>query len=712
MKKIISVILLAAMLLTACGSEEIPELISPVMTGKAYYTVQKGDIRSETVLDGYITPATETVYFETDGTAYDVCYKPGDEVLAGDIIITLNQGVNEQLAALEAELNQYETLSSYYVLQQEAEIADMRNALSSKSGADYGLYEIEIKEKQIEFDLFNAQRADEYESIKAEYAELQDKAEKSFIEAPCDGKIVYMGVYTDNDSVNKYDVACVIADETQKYVQFEYETEEYINALDEFCIQIGSEKYYDVSYVAYTEEELEYNKLYGGELYSRAVIDSLPEDTEPGTYCAIHQVTDTAEDVLYVPNESLNYSNTEYLYYCLVLQEDGTEEKVTVKPGTVTAYYTEITEGLAEGQSVYFAEDLSVWNSDMTSMEAYIGDYTHTLEFSEVSKTAQVSEPIVVGFSGTVSEIFLEKTSDVYVEKDTPLFSVQTTAIEESKYEAAKLEYETAEKEYAAGVADYNDKIAQKEEEVDEAANTVEKKVAQYELDKLTAEKEQYVEKTEQSLSEMEEKIYIYDLCQQESVITVTASVSGNLDLDITLVQGMTLAENTYIGTISDSESYMCYVTDTIESTIEDALLTGCIHYGSDVTIVTYYDEQETEIAAKAVTAYDVTANSGYYDETGTFYTEAALRLENEEDAVKINNNGKMNSARVTDIEISDVVLIETKYVNSDENGRYVLVPNGDALVKKYIQTGAVIQNATVTWVKSGLEAGDICVMQ
>ncbi|MBQ8765507.1 MAG: hypothetical protein IJZ16_01765 [Clostridia bacterium] len=689
MKRILTLLLIVSIILTGCSSENAPELLAPIKTIDATYTVTKGTISNNIVLDGYVIPSTETVYFETEGMAYDIKYRPGDIVKSGDVIISLNEGIDEDIEALSSELTQFLTISEYYVSQHTEEIESMNSILATKSGMDHDLYEIEIKSKQTEYNRFNQQRADEYETMLTNYNELLSKQEHSIISAPCDGTIVYVGVLRDGDYASKNSVALVIADETSKMVRFDYIDNEILSSLDEFYIQIGSEKYDDITMIEYTQEEIDYYSQYGYEICSRAVINGLPEDVESGSYCGIFMTYDKVENTIYVPNESIFYDAPNSTDYCLVYNEDGTQERYPVTLGTETTYYTEITEGLSEGQVIFYAEDQAAWAEGIGTTEVFLGDYSNTTTFNSAYKTSMNSQKFIVEIPGTVSEVFINVTSNVEVEEGTPLFSL-IPHVEQSVYEQAKIDYDNAVESYDSSIAGYDEMISAKLEALNNAVGEIDIAIAQYEYDTLVEQKTDFVESLDENIAKLEADLAVYEACMQGEEVIISAPCSGTLFIDITLTNAE-IGKNQVIGRIDDTESYVCYINEGDNE--------GLLQYGNKVTILS---------DGGAVTTTGVVYGNPQLVEKG-FDGTASVRLDNEADSIKV--HPLTATASVKDIEISDVTLIDAEYVHYDEEGMsYVLLKQGEFYVKRYITIARVSSVVPFVWVKDGLNVGDICV--
>jgi multidrug efflux pump subunit AcrA (membrane-fusion protein) len=69
-------------------------------------------------------------------------------------------------------------------------------------------------------------------------------------------------------------------------------------------------------------------------------------------------ITDAKEGVLLVPNRAITPDRQAGKYYVRLLQEDGTTEKVEVTIGLRDDQFTQITDGLSEGDEVMIGNDI------------------------------------------------------------------------------------------------------------------------------------------------------------------------------------------------------------------------------------------------------------------------------------------------------------------------------------------------------------------
>lgn len=698
MRKLIAVILLFSLLLVGC-KEDVPELIKPVNSSSVYYTVSKDTISSKIVFDGKVSPETEVLYAGASGTAYEVNFKPGDSVTEGDVLFSLNEGIEDEIAELEAELSQFETISNLYIKLNENEITRMKNILAGKSGMDKDLYQLEIELKEYEHSVSESERAAELEEKQAYYDELLIKQAYSKVTAPTSGIIVSMGVFAEGDSLEENSVACVIAKEDVKYFQFDGVNQSVLDSADTITLQIGSMSIDNPEFITFTEEETLDNSFKTESVYV-AVGDEFAGSAVLGQYCALTITYDTTENVISVPNECVYSSSSDGTSYCLVLNENKKEDRITVETGIVTDYYTEIISGLSEGQLVYYGTDATNWSSEFESSEVKLGSYVHTTNFGSASKSAQISESFTVGCQGKINQIFLTQSSNIQVVEGQELFTV-IGSVDESVYEQAKLDYENAADSYDSSIEAYDAMIEAKQEIMDSnSKDSVEYIIAEYELNQLNADREDYVAELDENLLKLADRLAIYESAMNNEEITITAPISGTLDMILTLVTNAEVDFNTVYGTISQPDSYVAGVYDFV-SDIENSFT----DFGDSITISSKNPEtgETLLVSGTVISADNVVPQFGY---------NSTIKLSDAADSCNIFESTA--TAFFTDKEISNVCVIGVDYLGYEGTGEtkkaYVKLQTENGIIKRYVDIETPSDATSNIWVKNGLEAGDIIV--
>lgn len=697
MKRIISLVLIMSLLLVGC-KQDVPKLIKPVNSSSVYYTVSKDTIKNKVVYDGVVTPKTSVEFAKASGTAYVVNFKPGDTVNEGDVLYSINEGIDEEILSLKADIEQFEAISEYYTKLNEKEIAEMKRILAGKSGMDRELYALDIELREFEQSIEEEERAEELLKKKEYYDELILKQQYSDITAPCTGTIVYMGVFTEGDYIEEEDFACVIAKENEKYFEFKNVKQAPLEEADTISIQFGSQTIDNPEFISFTSDEIKDNSFSTNSVYMK-VSEELLDKVELGQYCALTITYNTVENVLNVPNECINNSSADGSKYCLVLNETGKEERVSVEIGAVTDFYTEIKSGLSEGQQVYYGTDTANWNNELETYEVKLGSFTHTTTYSSIMKNAQYSEVFTVGYPGKINQIFLTDTNNVSVTEGQELFTV-IGEIEESVYEKAKLDYENAQNSYDSSIESYDEMIESKEEIMDNnATDSIEYIIAEYELEKLENEREAYIEELDKNLEFLSEQFSLYESARNGEEITIKAPVTGTLDMTYTLITNAEVGVDTEYCVVSQSNSFVATVLDSTED--EDSLLS----FGNEVIISSKnpITGETLLVGTKAVT----TANT--MQQFDNFVT---LQINSSDDGKNIFVNTA--TASFNDIEIDNVCVITTQFFGFEGTGdarkTYVNVQTENGVVKKYVELELPSDSSGNVWVKNGLEPGDIIV--
>jgi len=98
----------------------------------------------------------------------------------------------------------------------------------------------------------------------------------------------------------------------------------------------------------------------------------IPEDFElkEGLSVTVSIIIEGASDVLLVPNEAITYRGMEA--YVRVVSSDGTTEERAIQTGISDWQYTEVTDGLTEGEQVVVPETAST-STSTTSEQGFQG---------------------------------------------------------------------------------------------------------------------------------------------------------------------------------------------------------------------------------------------------------------------------------------------------------------------------------------------------
>lgn len=345
----------AALMLTTAWAEEVPELREPagvkLSSAKAYI----GDMEKITVYNGSVIPYVEALDFEVDGAIGEVHVVVGQQVKAGDVLLTLDQEaeekrcetLTEEIAALETEITYIKALAQIdrEILNLEMERLDAQLPRDARAVA---LKQLEIEEFEL-----NARKEEELAQLEMRFLceeldGLQDKISKAAVIAPFDGRVMFVKELHPGSRVSAYAPLIYMADDTRLMVESEYISETSLGRANDLYALVGGE------HVALTPQPLDSAEILakavsGEELTTRFDIAS-DAAVSAGQYAAVCFVGSRVEDALLVPYNAV-YINTGGRYVYVV--EDGVRSRRDVKVGQNNGYQMQILEGLEEGENVY-----------------------------------------------------------------------------------------------------------------------------------------------------------------------------------------------------------------------------------------------------------------------------------------------------------------------------------------------------------------------
>lgn len=344
--------------LSAALAEEAPALLEPVGVQLDTATAYVGEIAQITLYDGAVRPYVEALSFTRNGTVEEVHVVVGQQVSAGDALVTLEQEQEqERMEALRRDLAEQAIIDAYdeqleaiTLSMLEAELDALRTA---GAGADaVALKELDIEEERIDQAFARELRTMNRTAMEEELAALEEEAQGSVLRAPFDGCIMYGVSLERGSAVSAYNPVIYLADDTRLTVQSAYISKTYTAGAQEIYALIGEGRY-AITPVEVDAQEFVSRALAGETLTSEFTLDT-PDDTlSAGQYAAVCLVTQYKADALLVPSNALYHdASGRYVY----VVEGGERVRTAVKVGIRTDWLTEITEGLEEGAVVYVKE--------------------------------------------------------------------------------------------------------------------------------------------------------------------------------------------------------------------------------------------------------------------------------------------------------------------------------------------------------------------
>lgn len=284
----------------------------------------------------------------------------------------------------EQKLQEYE-MQRYYALEGISDSMHEMGRNGAKTEADTGIYGIDVREKA------------------GSLSELQDRKESAVITSPCSGRV--LGTVSpageqlnSGDNINALETVYYIADESKAYFTVEglYDAE-FKNDTQVYVIINGREYPLvkgDYSTRLKTEEQDFFEETWGQEkglpLRFKTENEELMEGLRLGDFYQIVVVEKQAEDVLYVPNHAL-YRDGSSSY--VIRMEGDKEVKTPVETGMATICYTEIKDGVEEGERL-LSKNVYFDTGNLTETELVSGNYAAEESFSRMAAASYRNERI------------------------------------------------------------------------------------------------------------------------------------------------------------------------------------------------------------------------------------------------------------------------------------------------------------------------------
>ena len=360
MKKIIcAVCLLTALAMGSAQAQEAPELLEPVSVQLNAVEAVIGEISNIATYEGAVVPYVEEFFFEQEGVIDVMHVIVGQAVKAGDPLITLNtEAEEERVEQLEKQIERIKTNGEYddALWQIDLDILDVELEKllrsSPRDEAGVALKRLEIEEKQLAIKLEQDMRKLELEQLESEWQLLQEEIGQNVLYAPFDGRVMYMsGVLQHGSYVSAYAPLIYLADDSRLYVESEYITTSTLDNAHEVYALVG-DKRYAIAAEPYDTKEYLSMMLSGETLTLQFSFEEENAEVKAGDYAVVCLVQNYKADALLVPTNALYADDTLYLY----VMENGVRVRRDVKTGVRTDWYTEVTEGLEEGELVYVQE--------------------------------------------------------------------------------------------------------------------------------------------------------------------------------------------------------------------------------------------------------------------------------------------------------------------------------------------------------------------
>ena len=490
-----------------CGKmteSSIPELEEPVALNEAYRPVEYAAIGSVQVLMATAVPRDYCNYYSANVNISQIYVEPGDTVNAGDVLAVCDvdeakKQLQECKAALAHENETYEIsaqISDTQIKMWENQAAQQdnneHNKMDTADGAMDDVYgantDTNIDERAADTDEFSTEQLEksdrteesystkieteqenqrydkqlhEYrvQKINEQMASYQQIVDDGMLKAAHSGLVTYTKKLTEGRSAAAYENIVIVSDTDDLVLDIkdtainEYKYSDY----DKKYVIVDGEKY-DVTESQYTSEVLVLSKI--NNRYPDVCVESRekPSLTAGQMYPVYFEKT-KANQALVVGKDSIyKDGDTRYVY---VKNDEGGREKRIITTGESDENYTQVTEGLKEGELVYYnsTDQVPTKYSKYTVTRSDFDIANYGVQYSR-SDAGTITE--TCDYEGQIVSVNVKQ--DDTVEKGMLLYVVDTGEGKAAITEA-KNAIDSENESYAQKLADYDKQVKDLSEE-------------------------------------------------------------------------------------------------------------------------------------------------------------------------------------------------------------------------------------------------------
>lgn len=436
----------------------IPELEEPVALNEAYRPVEYAAIGSVQVLMATAVPRDYCNYYSANVNISQIYVEPGDTVNAGDVLAVCDvDEVKEQLqecqAALVHENETYEIsaqISDTQIKMWENQAAQQDNNKQIATEQENQRYDKQLHEYRVQ-------------KINEQMALYQQLVDDGTLKAAHSGLVTYTKKLTEGRSAAAYENIVIVSDTDDLVLDIkdtainEYKYSDY----DKKYVIVDGEKY-DVTESQYTSEVLVLSKI--NNRYQDVCVESSEKPfLTAGQMYPVYFEKTKANQALVVGKDSIyKDGDTRYVY---VKNDEGGREKRIITTGESDENYTQVTEGLKEGELVYYnsTDQVPTKYSKYTVTRSDFDIANYGVQYSR-SDAGTITE--TCDYEGQIVSVNVKQ--DDTVEKGMLLYVVDTGEGKAAITEA-KNAIDSENESYAQKIADYNKQIKELSEESNSA---------------------------------------------------------------------------------------------------------------------------------------------------------------------------------------------------------------------------------------------------
>lgn len=731
-----------------CGKmteSSIPKLEEPVALNEAYRPVEYGTIGSLQVLMATAVSRDYCNYYSANVNISQIYVEPGDTVNAGDVLAVCD--VDEAKKQLQQCKDALAHENETYEIS--AQISDTQIKLWESHAApnidervaDTGEFSTEQTEKNESTDEdYNKQIATEQENqrydkrlheyrvqkINEQMALYQQLVDDGTLKAVHSGLVTYTKKLTDGRSAAAYENIVIVSDTDDLVLDIkdtainEYKYSDY----DKKYVIVDGEKY-DVTESQYTSEVLVLSKI--NNRYPDVCVESREKPfLTAGQMYPVYFEKTKANQALVVGKDSIyKDGDTRYVY---VKNDEGGREKRIITTGESDENYTQVTEGLKEGELVYYnsTDQVPTKYSKYTVTRSDFDIANYGVRYSR-SDAGTITE--TCDYEGQIVSVNVKQ--DDTVEKGMLLYVVDTGEGKAAITEA-KNAIDSENESYAQKIADYDKQI----KDLSEGGSSAEENNRQDEKPDTAYDEQQL--KLNLQLLNLQKKLacadHTYQLSRLQSaydsisagndgkgnisvyakndgkVSKVSVKAGDNVEKGSDILQITGNSTDVLLVQVKDSNSYKVYKDNIADVGERVSLeLDGTTIYGSCIGFAGYGREAQKGYINQDDKGVHITGitDSGYGN--AAFY-------------IKLDNGIPDDLTRASAVKFSyvsfkKVVVVPTSIIhkqinpmNKDDISYYVWKIDGDSVVKQPVILSDYTSGSN-TLVLYGIDEGDeICL--
>ena len=482
----------------------IPKLEEPVALNEAYRPVEYAAIGSVQVLMATAVPRDYCNYYSANVNISQIYVEPGDTVNPGDVLAVCDvdeakKQLQECQAALVHENETYEIsaqISDTQIKMWENQAAQQdnneHNKMDTADGAMDDVYgantDTNIDERAADTDEFSTEQLEksdrteesystkieteqenqrydkqlhEYrvQKINEQMASYQQIVDDGMLKAAHSGLVTYTKKLTEGRSAAAYENIVIVSDTDDLVLDIkdtainEYKYSDY----DKKYVIVDGEKY-DVTESQYTSEVLVLSKI--NNRYPDVCVESREKPfLTAGQMYPVYFEKTKADHTLVVGKDSIyKDGDTRYVY---VKNDEGGREKRIITTGESDENYTQVIEGLKEGELVYYnsTDQVPTKYSKYTVTRSDFDIANYGVQYSR-SDAGTITE--TCDYEGQIVSVNVKQ--DDTVEKGMLLYVVDTGEGKAAITEA-KNAIDSENESYAQKIADYDKQVKDLSEE-------------------------------------------------------------------------------------------------------------------------------------------------------------------------------------------------------------------------------------------------------